>query len=274
MILGYNSNSLAHHRLEDAIDILSAKGFGALALTLDGCHLDPAQASPAEIRRLRAQMEGHRMRCVIETGARYVLDPWRKHRPNLLEADPAQRQRRLDWLERCMEIGVELGAEALSLWAGTLPEGVAPKHARAHLLESLASLCETSRRLGLPLAFEPEPGMLIETVEEYLEIRSALGDPDEFGLTVDIGHLYVTGEGLPSDILPGVASLLRQVHVEDVRRGIHEHLPPGEGDVDFKALWAVLDEIGFQGPVCWELSRSSHAAIEMMDRARACFVAR
>jgi len=274
MILGYNSNGLAHHRLDEAIELLAERGYGALALTLDTCHLDPEQASAEDIRSIADQLRRHGMRCVIETGARYVLDPGRKHRPNLLESEPADRRRRLDWLERCMEIGVALGAEALSLWSGALPENVEPKAARARLLEGLDALCETSRKLALPLAFEPEPGMLIETVDQFLELFSELGSPDEFGLTVDIGHLYVTGEGLPSDILPGVADRLRQVHVEDIRAGIHAHLPPGEGDVDFSALWTVLDEIGFQGPVCWELSRSSHAAIEMMDRARACFVAR
>jgi len=274
MILGYNSNGLAHHRLDEAIELLAERGYGALALTLDTCHLDPEQASAQEIRSIADQLRRHGMRCVIETGARYVLDPGRKHRPNLLESEPADRQRRLDWLERCMEIGVELGAEALSLWSGAVPDNVEPLAARARLLEGLDALCESSRRLDLPLAFEPEPGMLIETVEQFLELFSELGSPDEFGLTVDIGHLYVTGEGLPSDILPGVADRLRQVHVEDIRAGIHAHLPPGEGDVDFPALWAVLDEIGFQGPVCWELSRSSHAAIEMLDRAKACFMAR
>ena len=274
MILGYNTNGLAHHRLHEAIDLLADRGYGALALTLDCCHLDPERATAQEIKAVRKQLEGHGMRCVIETGGRYVLDPARKHRPNLLEAENAERQRRLQWLQRAMEIGVELGAEAFSFWSGALPEEVRPEDGRERLLEGLDKLCGHSRVLGLPLAFEPEPGMLIETVAQALEIFSDLGQPKEFGLTVDIGHLYVTREGTPSDILPGVTSLLRQVHVEDIRAGIHEHLAPGEGDVDFPALWKTLDDVGFQGPVCWELSRSSHAAIEMMDRARACFMAR
>lgn len=274
MILGYNTNGLAHHRLDEAIELLAEKGYGAVALTLDCCHLDPARATAREIQAVRNQLSDHGMRCVIETGGRYVLDPARKHRPNLLEDRSADRRVRLDWYRRAMEIGVELGACAFSFWSGTRPEEVSPEGARERLLEGLAELCESSREFGLPLAFEPEPGMWIETVDQALEFFSELGEPEQFGLTVDVGHLYVTGEGLPADVLPGVVSLLRQVHVEDIRAGIHEHLPPGEGDVDFPALWRVLDEIGFEGPVCWELSRSSHAAIEMLDRARACFVAR
>ena len=91
------------------------------------------------------------------------------------------------------------------------------------------------------------------------------------GITLDVGHVYVTGEGEPRAIIERLGSLIFQVHLEDMKRGIHEHLPPGEGDVDFDEVFDALSGVGYAGPICWELSRSSHAAPEMLRRARECF---
>ena len=37
----YNTNGLAHHRLDDALSFLADTGYGGVALTLDVHHLDP-----------------------------------------------------------------------------------------------------------------------------------------------------------------------------------------------------------------------------------------
>ena len=41
MLLGYNTNGLAHHRLVDAIHLLADAGYQSVAITLDAGALDP-----------------------------------------------------------------------------------------------------------------------------------------------------------------------------------------------------------------------------------------
>ena len=45
-----------------------------------------------------------------------------------------------------------------------------------------------------------------------------------------------------------------------MRRGVHEHLPFGDGEVDFPPVLAALAAIEFEGLVAVELPRHPHAA--------------
>ena len=89
MKFGYVSNGLADHRIEDALELLAENGYSGVALTLDHIHFDPfAPRLRARAARLRAELEAAGLECVVETGARFVLDPRRKHFPTLLERRP------------------------------------------------------------------------------------------------------------------------------------------------------------------------------------------
>ena len=64
--------------------------------------------------------------------------------------------------------------------------------------------------------------------------------------------------------------MLWNVHIEDMRRGVHEHLMFGEGEIDFRAgARGRCEEIGYSGGVYVELSRHSHDAVETARKALA-----
>jgi sugar phosphate isomerase/epimerase len=63
--------------------------------------------------------------------------------------------------------------------------------------------------------------------------------------------------------------VLWNVHIEDMRRGVHEHLMFGEGEIDFGPVLRTLEEIGYAGGVHVELSRHSHDAVNTAGRALA-----
>src|ERR1700722_11210952 len=120
MLLGYNTNGFAHHRLEDAVQILADIGYRSVALTLDYHALNPYDAGLADqLIRIGDLLRVSEMRCVIETGARFLLDPWHKHQPTLLDPDPMRRSRRMDFLKRAIDIAEVLDADAVSFWSGT-----------------------------------------------------------------------------------------------------------------------------------------------------------
>ena len=106
--------------------------------------------------------------------------------------------------------------------------------------------------------------MLVETVDDYARL---VGELPGLKLALDTGHCLVTGERDPSVAVREFAGSLGTVAIEDMRRGVHEHLPFGEGEMDVPAVLAALDEAGFDGLVCVELSRDSHRAHEMVPRS-------
>lgn len=275
MRLGYNTNGFAHHRLDDVLEIVAGLGYRAVAITPDVNHLPPFESSVQEVRRIGRMLERLELAPVVETGARFVLDPLRKHRPNLLEGDAEGRGRRLALLSRCAEMAAELGAQCISVWSGRLPPETTPHDARRYLEAGMAELCERAGALGVRVAFEPEPGMFVETLADWDRLRDAVGHP-ALGLTLDVGHVPCTEAASPQQVIRERAGELWNVHLDDVRGGVHEHLQIGEGELDWPAIVEALREVEFPWVASLELSRHSHAAPdaarEAMTRLRAAGV--
>jgi L-ribulose-5-phosphate 3-epimerase len=259
---GYGTNGFTDHRLEDVLAILTDLGYDGVALTLDHQHLDPYAADLNwRLAALGRLLDRLGLDVVIETGARYLLDPWRKHQPTLVSAEPEGRALRVDLLMRAVRIGAELGAQAVSFWSGTAPQDTDP----AVALERLAAGCESvialAQEVGVVLGFEPEPGMVVDTLDRFDELRTVLGKPEGFGVTLDVGHCRCL-EPIPvADCVTRVADCLVNVQIDDMRRGMHEHLEFGQGEIVFSPVLRALSESGYRGLVSVELPRHSHAAV-------------
>ena len=133
MFLGYNTNGLAHHDLFDAVELLAEIGYRGVAITIDHNALPPVPlpacpAVPACEHCWQPAWHGTTlaaagklgMRSVIETGARFLLDPRVKHEPTLLSED---RRRRIDFYKYAIDCAAELGSDCVSLWSGALGTG-------------------------------------------------------------------------------------------------------------------------------------------------------
>ncbi|HEX4815003.1 MAG TPA: sugar phosphate isomerase/epimerase family protein [Nonomuraea sp.] len=262
---GYGTNGFAHHRLADALDVIAGLGYTGVALTLDHHHLDPyADGLGRRVAKLADRLRTLGLGVVVETGARYLLDPRRKHAPTLLDDD---RGRRVDFLRRAVAVAADLGAEAVSFWSGVRPPHVAGELAWRRLVDGCADVLDAAG--GVPLGFEPEPGMLVETIAGWRELRRALGAPDGFGITLDLGHCRCNEPDPVPDCVAAVARHLVNVQIDDMRRGTHEHLEFGDGEIDFPPVLRALADSGYRGLVAVELPRHSHAAPDVAARSLA-----
>jgi sugar phosphate isomerase/epimerase len=229
-----------------------------VALTLDHDHLDPfGPELAARVAAVGRRLTELHLAVVIETGARYLLDPWHKHAPTLLHDQSALR---MEFLRRAVAIGADLGAEAVSYWSGVRPAGVDPATAWDRLVAGCAELVDVADDAGMTLGFEPEPGMLVADIADWTRLREALGAPPRFGLTLDIGHCRCLEPLSVPECVQQVGPHLVNVQIDDMRRGVHEHLEFGTGEIDFPPVLRALSDAGYAGLVAVELPRHSHAA--------------
>jgi L-ribulose-5-phosphate 3-epimerase len=259
MHLGFSTNSIGDIDPLAVLPILRDLGYTSLALTLDRHTLDPFAADlPARLAAWRDGLASAGLRCVIETGARYLLDPVRKHEPTLVAADPAGRARRVEFLMKAIDIAGELAADCVSLWSGVVRDAASADVAWTRLVTSLAPVLDHAAARGVVLGFEPEPDMLIDTVARCTELHERAGRPEQMRLTVDIGHLECMGERPPAAHLAAWHGRIVNVHIDDMFACRHEHLPLGTGDVDLAATLAALTAAGFSGGLHVELPRQAH----------------
>ncbi|MFE5239001.1 MULTISPECIES: sugar phosphate isomerase/epimerase family protein [unclassified Streptomyces] len=262
--LGYGTNGLTDLRLDDALGLLADLGYDGVGLTLDHMHLDPLAPDLApRTRQVARRLAGLGLGVTVETGARYVLDPRRKHGPSLLDPDPEGRAARTGLLVRAVEVAADLGAHAVHCFSGITPPDTTTDTAWQRLTDALAPVLDAAARAGVPLAIEPEPGHLLGDLAGFHRLRTLLGDPEPLGLTLDIGHCQCLEPAPPADCVKEAAPWLRHVQIEDMRRGVHEHLPFGDGEIDFPPVLEALDATGYTGLTVVELPRHSHAGPEL-----------
>ncbi|WP_405741999.1 sugar phosphate isomerase/epimerase [Streptomyces sp. NBC_00028] len=262
--LGYGTNGLTDLRLDDALGLLADLGYDGVGLTLDHMHLDPlAPDLVARTARVARRLGALGLTATVETGARYVLDPRRKHGPSLLDADPEGRAARTRLLLTAVQVAADLGAHAVHCFSGITPPGTDADTAWQRLEAALTPVLDAAAAAGVPLAIEPEPGHLLATLDDFHRLRRMLDDPEPLGLTLDIGHCQCLEAESPADCVRAAGPWLRHVQIEDMRRGVHEHLPFGDGEIDFPPVLDALAATGYQGLTVVELPRHSHAGPEL-----------
>ncbi len=165
-----------------------------------------------------------------------------------------------------------LQSDCVSHWSGRLPDASLRGEAMKWLVEGLQHTLQYAAARHVTIGFEPEPGMLIDTMARWEEL---LGQPgmEDLCLTLDVGHLHCQGEGPIDAVIQRWAPRLVNVHIEDMRAGRHEHLMFGEGEIDFPPVLRGLPASVTSAASTWNLAatatkgRSRHKRRSIFCRA-------
>jgi L-ribulose-5-phosphate 3-epimerase len=269
MKIGYNTNGLAHHRFADAVALLADNGYESVAITPDIQWLDPYQDSTNLNRQLQETvklLDRFGMQCVMESGARYLINSRVKHDPTLMDASADRRALRVDYLQRLIRMAADLNATCFSFWSGKLDENISEQQADQRLADGVFEILPIAEKLRVPLAFEPEPGMYIQTMADFRRLDQLI-QSGWFQLTIDLGHLHCLGEQPIANYIREWGDRLINIHIEDMKPGVHEHLMFGEGTMDFPPIFQALKDINYPFALNVELSRDSHRADQVVPKS-------
>ena len=256
MKLAFSSNAYLNHPLDETLARLAGFGYQGVEVLADVPHAWPAGLLPAQRRAMRAMIEqsGLAISNINAFMMNAVADPRQPYwHPAWTEPYTPYRAVRREHTIRALELARDLGAPNIT----TEPGGPAfPGQSRDEALdifyEELMPCVDAAARLEVPLLIEPEPDLLIERCDEYLDFIQRIDSP-WVGLNFDIGHAYCVGED-PQDWIARMAPYTKHYHFEDIAMTrVHKHLIPGRGAIDFAATLQAIAKTGYDGWITIEL---------------------
>jgi sugar phosphate isomerase/epimerase len=256
MQLAFSSNAYLRFSIAETIERIVALGYTGIELLADVPHAWPAGLLNEQKQSIRNALAKHKL-TISNINAfmmNAIADPRQPYwHPSWIEPDSHYRAIRREHTKRALQLAHDIGAPHITTEpGGPLAEGQSWHSAAAIFYDELMPCIEIAERLNVPLLIEPEPGLLIEKFDQYLEFVSRIDSP-MIGLNFDIGHAYCVGED-PQNWVAKMAPHTRHYHFEDIAdTRVHQHLVPGRGAIDFRATLAAIQKTGYSGWLTVEL---------------------
>lgn len=251
MVFGYSTNAFTRYGLNGALEKIAALGFAGAEIMCDQPHLYPPDYDQEGLQEIKNILDTHNLK-VTNLNSFTLFAVGDTHLPSWIEAEPERRLVRIQHTQQCLRIAKTLGCANISIPPGGPPAGGTRREAMHLFHQGLESVVPLAEELGVNLLVEPEPDLLIERTAEFKEFINDVRTPC-IGLNFDIGHFFCAGEN-PADALKELFEWVGHIHLEDIGQSrIHHHLVPGDGAIDFAAVFQAMKELGYQGDITLEL---------------------
>lgn len=248
MLLAGRTQPLQQHPIREALRRLRALGFDAVEVCLENPDLAP--------ERLTAELAETVGTAAAGLGFRAVSVSW--HR------DYVQDDTVFALLRRVIPLVPLFGARVFVITNAWRQPGTADPWPR--LVTRTRALARVAEEAGVTLAQEFEPGFVVDSTAALERLFAEVASP-ALAANLDLGHAFLSDPD-PVASIRRLGPRLVHGHVEDMKRGVHAHLLPGEGDMDLPACLAALAASGFAGPLALDLYQHDYEAVAPAALAR------
>ena len=253
--LAFSTNAFKKNTLPEAVDLIAAVGYRGVEVMADVPHADPFTFDEARREALVRQVDSLGIE-VSNVNAFTGFACGDTYHPTWIEDDPSKRQWRVGHATAAVDLAFRLGCGTVSLQPGgpLIGTGLSREEASERFAAGLRQVLPAARKVGVTLAVEPEPGLLIQTAAEYLTFKREFfaGEP-LVKMNCDVGHLFCVGDD-PAAAIRAMPGEIAHVHLEDIGKNrVHQHLTPGRGAIDFPPIFAALEAVGYGGWATVEL---------------------
>lgn len=230
-------------RLEDAVEWAAKNGVKHIDIQLDTAANAITTFDDRRCATVRALLEQHGVHLALHTLSAV----------NVAEYSPYVGEAVDAYLRSYVEIFPKLGAQWIVVHAGYhfTSDKKMRMAAGKERLKRIAAHAEKHKALILLENLNKEPvdaevHYLAHTIEEWQHYWDIASPALKLSFTANHAHL------VPEGIAGFVAALdfkrVGEVRLADCFRNGHEvHLPPGKGDLDFGALFKLIEDKGFRG---------------------------
>jgi sugar phosphate isomerase/epimerase len=243
--IGLSTGIAYRHPIGEVLAPLAQAGFHALEISTAPQHLAPSDTYGLEALRDRMGWLGLRT---------HSLHAPFGHDVNLTSPDAGQRR---DALER-----LTVAAEALKILGGVHyvihPGGedqrwIWEREARlAHSVEGLTRVWEACRQRGLTLAVEtPLPHLLGGQPQDFCWVLDRL-PVEGTGICLDTSHTSLGG--FLFEVIERFGPRIVHIQASDNHGVTDDHLPPGEGVIDWLHVLSALERVGYAGVFMLEVA--------------------
>lgn len=236
MKIGYRTISFSDRPVGSALETIAQAGYQGVELCLENPDLCPDDLTPDAAGELRQRCDdlGLAICAVSYHGQQDQLEVRRQRNYRAIDLLPA------------------FGAE-LFVIASRREE---PARLNAQWGEAIELYRELSDRCadnGARLAIEPQPGLVIRSTEDLVKMLRECDHPNLVA-NLDLAHAACTADDLSWAIYQ-LGGRLVHLHVADVIGREHQHLLPGEGELDFDDIRDMLDSVHYEGPAVIDIPR-------------------
>lgn len=170
-------------------------------------------------------------------------------------------------IQATADLASRMGLKLVTFHAGFLPHETSdPAYAKlaGRLVQVADVFASKSIQLGLETGQETA-----DTLDAFL---AGLGRPN-LGVNFDPANMLLYDKGDPISSLRRLGRWLKQVHIKDaVKTRVPgtwgEEVVAGTGQVDWKAFFATLKELGYAGPLCIEREAGNSRVADIQAGAK------
>jgi len=233
--LSYSTFGLTNLNFPDALDAVAQAGYPGVEISFHRRQFNPFNLSDADLDGVATRLKTTGLVPACVATASHFFTPSRPHEPSLMTPDLAGRKRRIDLVKRGIRVARHLGSPLVTFGSGFIrDEHVCnPSVDPTELLVDSIQECLREIRADedITLLIEPEPGMLIETLDQGLALMRAVDSP-RFQLHVDICHAYCSEPDYIA-ALGRAAPFARYLHISDAREGCNLKIVKDSAQIAF-----------------------------------------
>ena len=258
--IGLSTGCFYRTPLVDCLETIRGSGFSMIEVVFSPPHLD--YRNPQAVQEAAARIDA------------LGLEAYSFHAPfaddiDISSLEPTRREHALAEILRAVEAAASLGVHYFVIHPGPENGDIPSREERLLRIENVCSVLERVAarcgEVGIQCVLENKlPHLMFGQSADLLWIPTCLKG-NRIGACLDTGHAHLAGELYP--LVYKMAPYLRLLHVHDNKGHGDDHLPPGDGRIDWTALLKELAAVNFTGAFILELAGGGEPDV-IMARAR------